>query len=768
VKALWPSLQSTLLASVALATAWQPARAQDASAAAPQNTQAAASSLSVEEVVVTAQRREQRLQDTPVAVSAYSTRSLAARGVTNISQLGQFTPSLVIQQANHGGGGGSTMAAYIRGVGTGDYNLPTDPAIGVYIDGVYLARSIGGLLSLPDVQQIEVLKGPQGTLWGRNSLGGAINIVTTQPSVSGPLQGTLEGRFGTYGRRDFSASINGPIVDDAIGGKFSISTLNSDGYGKSLATGIRLNDEDRFIVRGALRFKFANDLSLTLDADYTQQRQHPPVVSLGALLPPSSLVDLYNDLVAIPADASLGLPPGSTYGSKFLPASPYQNYVEGKLADNFRTGGLAATLVWNPSSALQVKSITAVRDLDALIDVDGDGEPYQVVAEQTHERDLQVSEELQVGGRVLDGRLTYLAGLYFFTETGHSRDDIQIFDGLYQATGNPALALNTDEFQRMKATSYAAFTQETYALLPNLRVTAGARVNYDQKDYDAFVNAPQLGTVAIPDQAKSPHWVSFTPKLGLDWNPTQQVLLYTSYAEGFKSGGISPPLVGLPLTSYSPETLRSYEVGAKTEWFDRRLTANFAAYYSIYHDIQLTTVITLPNGGVGRPVQNGGNADIYGFEGELVATPIERLTLNLSAAYTHDRFTYVTPAAAAGVGAYVGERLPDIPDYNFSVGAQYVFLTSLGDVTLRSDYSASGEAQLAVGDPGSDRDPYGLLNARIAFVPRSIPGLEVSVDGTNLTDRTYLTFSQNFAAASSRLQSPGAPRMVFGTIRYKF
>ncbi len=761
------SARSILLATVALTAAGSAAQAQEAGAAPP-TPQAAPSTVGLEEIVVTAQRREERLQDTPVAVTAYSTHALEARGVTNLSQLGQFTPSLVLQQTNRGGGGGSATAAYIRGVGTGDYNLPTDPAIGVYVDGVYLARSVGGLMSLPDVQQIEVLKGPQGTLWGRNTLGGTINIVTTQPSLSGPVQGLVLGRVGSYGRKDLTISVNGPIVDGRIAGKLSLSTLNTDGWGLSEQTGERLNSQHRFIARGALRFALTTDLSLTLNADYTRQRGQPPVISLGAFLPPSGLINLYNTLVAIPMDKALGLPVGSAYGPQFVTSNKFHNFAQGQLADDFDSGGASATLQWSPSSAIQVKAITAVRALHARIDVDGDMTPYPAVAEQTVERDVQVSQELQVGGKLLDGRLTYLAGAYFFTEIGHSADHTQIFDGLFQATGNKALALNTDTFQRMKATSYAIFTQETYALLPNLRFTAGARLNYDRKDYDAFVLSPQLHTVAIPDQAKSPHWTSFTPKLGVDWNPTERVLLYASYSEGFKSGGISPPLIGVPPAPYSPEKLRSYEIGAKTEWFDRRLTANFAAYYSSYRDIQLTTIIQLPNGGLGRPVQNGGNARISGAEIEIVAIPVERLTVNLSASYTHDRFTFVSPGVGAAVGAFVGERLPNIPDYSVTVGAQYVWPTTLGDLTVRGDFSEIGRAQLAIGDPASYRSAYPLLNARIAFTPKSVPGLEVALEGTNLTNEVYLTYSQTVTATSLRLQSPGPPRMVNVTAKYKF
>ncbi len=718
--------------------------------------------------MVTAQRREQRLQDTPVAVTAFSSKSLVERGVTNLVQLGQFTPSLNVQPTNRGGGGGSSIAAYIRGVGTGDYLIPTDPAIGVYVDGVYIARSIGGLLSLPDIERIEVLKGPQGTLYGRNTLGGAISLVTEQPRLTGDVEGLLEGRVGTYDRRDVIASVNGPIVDDRIAAKLSVAWLDSDGYGKDDYTKQRLNNEDRIIVRGAVRFRFTPDLELTLDGDYTRQAERPPVASLYNTFAPPTLVKLFNSTVAPQVDGALALPAGSTFGNAFKPSSPYQSYASGPLRDDYDSGGVGATLAWRISPALQFKSITAIRSLQADIDVDADGTPYNILSEQTVARDVQVSQEFDLNGRLLNNKLTYVAGVYLFRELGHSSDDLQVFNGIYQATKNAALALNTNTFQRLDARSYAVFAQADYEFLPKFELTVGGRVNYDQKIYDAFVYQPQLSKIAIPDQASSPDFTSFTPKIGLNWKPTRQLLAYVDYAEGFKSGGISPPLVGVPLQTYQPEKLRSYEVGLKSEWFDRRLTANAAAYYSIHDDIQLTSLLTLPSGGIGKPVQNGGTADTYGYELEVVAVPTQGLTLNLAAAFTHARFSNVSPGVATALGAYVDERLPDIPDYNLNLGAQYVYPSRFGDVTVRADLSETGKEQLTIGDPHSYQNSYLLMNARIAFDPKAMPRLELSVEGTNLTNKTYFTYDQVVTAGQFQLVEVAPPTQLTLTARYKF
>lgn len=730
--------------------------------------QASQTPAGIEEIIVTAERRSQRLQDVPVAMSAFDERALQKRGAARLEDISSIVPSLEIHSTSRPGGGGSSIAAYIRGVGTGDYNIPTDPAIGVYVDGVYLARSVGGLLSLTDIEQIQVLNGPQGTLYGRNTLGGAILVTTRQPLLNGEPDARLGVRVGSNDRADIWMSVNAPLVADKLGAKFSISTLNSDGWARQSLTGRRLSNEHRFILKGALTWAATEELSLTLNADYTRQRQNPPIVPSVLLTAPPARLAQYNTLVAPRVNSVLGLPAGSILDSRWIASDLRTSASTAPVRDDSDNGGASLKITYDRSPALQVNAVTAYRSLDARISVSSDSTPYNVFYSSGHFRDNQFSQEVTVGGTLMDGRLTYLVGAYYFEEQGKNLDEAQIFHGLYEVNRAVADALDTNTFQDLRAKSYALFTQETFALLPNLNITAGARINKDKKDYFGFVLRPQANLVGVPPQTNQGEWTSFTPKVSIDWKPMQDVMLYGSYAEGFKSGGVTTPILGFAPSTYEPETLKTYEAGFKSSWLDRRLTLNAAAYTSRYEDVQLTSIVALPGGGSGRPTQNAGDAKIRGAEFELVAIPVRGLTLNAAGGLTHARFKTLIPGAVSALGSRVGDRLPQIPDYNFSGGAEYRFDAAGGELSLRADIRVTGKTHLTAGDVDSFRDAYTLVNLGATYAPAWAPNLELALRGTNVTDRDYIVFSSRSPSTGIRGVIPGAPREWFLTASYRF
>lgn len=722
----------------------------------------------LEEIVVTAERRSERLQDVPVAVTAFDADRLEARGVQGLGDISALVPSLEIHSTSRPGGGGSSIAAYIRGVGTGDYNIPTDPAIGIYVDGVYLARSVGGLLSLTDIEQVQVLNGPQGTLYGRNTLGGAILVTTRQPLTSGDGESRVGLRLGSDKRRDAWFSVNAPLVEDRVGLKLSASTLNADGPARQVLTGRRLGDEHRDILHGALRFDLADDLALTVNGDYTRQRQNPPMVMGLSLTAPPARLAQYNSLVAPSVNARLGLPAGSVLDARWLSPDAETSYSTSAARDDSDIGGASAKFSFTPTPALEVNAITAWRKLKARIAVSSDATPYNVFDASNLFRDRQFSQELTAGGTLLDGRLNYLAGGYYFREHGKTQDLAQIFHGLYEAGGGAANALDTLTLQDMVAESYAVFTQETLALAPGLNLTAGARLNHDRKDYTGTVLRPQLGTVGVPEQAQDAGWTSFTPKVSLDWRPSDAVMLYGSYAEGFKSGGVTTPILGFAPSSYKPETLKTVELGMKSTLLDRRLLVNAAGYVSRYNDVQLTSIVALPGGGSGRPTQNAGNAHIKGVELDITAMPLRGLTLNAGGGYVHARFSSLLPGAVAALGAQVGDRLPQIPDFNLNAGAEYRFDAAGGSLTLRGDVKVTGRTQLTAGDPLSLRDSYALVNVGLTYEPEFADGLSLSLRGSNITDRRYLVFSSRSPSTGIRGAIPGAPAEWSASAQYRF
>ncbi|MET3828184.1 iron complex outermembrane receptor protein [Sphingomonas sp. PvP055] len=729
------------------------------------------------DIIVTAQRREQRLQDTPVSITALSATALASRGITNLAGVSNFAPNLELHPTNRPAGGGSSFAGYIRGVGTGDFQFPTDPGIGVYVDDVYLARSVGGLLSLEDIARVEVLKGPQGTLYGRNTIGGAINVITTEPILAGGPTGQLRGRVGSYGRVDGSAVINAPLIDDTLGAKLSVSYLTDRGYGTRILDGAHYASENRFIVRAGVKWQVSPDVTFKVNADYTRQRQNPPSGYEIAFVPSGATVAKiarYNQYAAPYLNGTLGLPTGSVYDARWVSKSPYDIYSLGLQQDDSDIGGVSGVLSAQIAPNVTLKSITAWRSVDALINVDGDQTPYPLQQSRTKLYDNQYSEEAQLGGTAFGDRLNFLIGGYLFREKGNSSVYTRSFEGIYEAliarglTPTAADAGNTYTTFFTQADSQAIFTQETLKLTRTVSLTAGGRFNHDRKRYATSVVRPQNNMTVVPLSSAVADWNSFIPKIGLDWKPVRDVLLYASYSKGFKSGGFGASTVAsTPTPEYDPEKLTSYELGVKSSWLNDRLTFNLAGFYSQYRNIQLTVqgVDAVTNANI-RTTQNAGGSDIKGFELEATARPARGVSLNLGMGYVDARFNSLT-AAAVTSGFTLNSRVPQIPDWSINGGAEYRFNAG-GAWALRGDVSYKGSQFLTAADPTSYQSPFALVNARLSWKPAALRGIELAIDGTNLTDKLHFFYKATLAPTGQYVAIPDAPREIYGTIRFAF
>lgn len=762
---------------LALLIAAAPAWAQDAAPAATEpsaqpgpTTEAeteAAEQTQGNDIIVTAQRRSQRLQDVPISVVAITGANLEDRGATNIKTVTNFIPNVELTNTNRPTAGGSAYAAWIRGVGSGDYAFPTDPGVGIYVDGVYLARTIGGLLSLADIERVEVLRGPQGTLYGRNTIGGAINVVTKAPTLSGAPNGQIMGRYGSYGRADLLGQFSAPIVNDKLGFKASASYFSSDGWGRRIYTGERLNGEDRLVLRGALLAEVAPDFTIDFRADYSRQRNLGAVAQIAEVTGTPALIARFNQFAAPGQAAKTGLPVGTVYGSAFALPGTYNTASTSPLSDDYDIGGGALTLTYAPARKFNVKSITAYRKLKSRIQVDGDNSPFTISFTDETIHDNQFSQELQANGTLLGGRLTYVAGIYYFREKGTSDRLSGSFNGVFEVTGVASDARNTFNEADFKAESYAAYTQNDLELFDGLELSLGGRLNRDKKTYTLQVSLPQRGVISIPRRSRTAKWTSFTPRVGLNWKPTEDILLYTSYSTGFKSGGFANPTAVSDAPVYDPEKLNTVEVGAKTQWLDRRITANVAGFYSKWKEIQLNVIVPGPTGGVVNLTSNGGDAELYGFEAELSARPAAGLSLNVGLGYTHNEFTRLS-AGAITAGVNLGTKLPHVPAWSLVGGAQYSWSLPVGEFMIRGDTSYRSRQFLTIGDPTSILDGYALVSARASFQPRAVPGLEIGVEGTNLTNKRYLVYDQNASIFGVLINQPGDPRLVAVTAAYRF
>lgn len=724
---------------------------------------AAQSDAQVEEIIVTAQRRETNLQDTPIAITALSSAALDARGVKNIGNLENFAPNLQINQGRPDGGG-STAAITIRGVGQNDAQFPNDPGVGLYVDGVYSARSYGGLIGLVDIERIEVLRGPQGTLFGRNTIGGAVNIVTTPPSQE--FGGQVNFLYGSYNRFEAKASLNLPLIDDKLALRMSAGFTRADGLGRQILTGQQMSNENRKVFRLAFRATPSDDVTIDLVADYTHQRQNPSAGKMLTAVPSTTglIEGLFNPVIAEIENAQSGLPAGSVFDNRFVTDNRYDNFGTAPLADNLDSGGAALTFSWKASDALTIKSITALRAYKAHIALDQDYSPYSIISTDDRQSQEQYSQEFQAFGGLLGGRLRYLLGLYYFKEIGRDYNKVSIVPNTLPVAGFEIAQIADIG---LSATNYAAFGQIDFDLLDNLTVTVGVRQNHEHKRFNRQFTHLQGGDVFIPYQVLEKSWNSFTPRFGLNWKATDDVMIYASYAEGFKGGGWNPrpTTAAAGVRPFEPESIKTFELGAKTQWFDRRLTLNIAGFYSRYNNIQLPVAYGLPDGTLVIETQNAGESEIKGLEVELIARPVRQASIQIGYGYFHNQYVSIVP----GASITAANRLPDAPEHTLNIGADYRFdLGSSGKLTIRGDAAYRSEVfKDAVNTPLIRQPGYWLASGRISWTSEN-ERFGIQVFGNNLFDTKYLATGFDASSLGEIVGFYGRPREFGVQGSYKF
>ncbi len=675
----------------------------------------------VEEVLVTARRRTENLQDVPISVTAFSGEVLEQRGMYFLEDVANFAPNVNISNGRVDGGG-STAQIYIRGVGQSDFLFPNDPGVGLYVDGVYMARSVGANLALADIESIEILRGPQGTLYGKNSIGGAVKVTTTRPN--GEFDASLKVTGGNYDRLDVQGVVRFPVTD-TLSGKLSYASLNRDGYVRRLYDGMDLGNENKDVARAALLWEPTDTFSLLLNADVTSQNQNGAGGNLiDTFQSRTGLIEnLYNPVVA-PYLINQGLPgaqPGDVFDDRWVTGNTTESWGTAEARDDADIWGVSATADWDFSSSASLKSITAYREIDAKFARDSDASPFPIISTNNKHRQEQFSQEFQVSGEANDGRLNWLGGVFYMEEKGRDFNDVKILSGTLGAVG---FEIDQTALSRIRTTSIAGFLHGSYALSERFSVSGGVRYTSEDKEYFKDVVNTVTGNTVIPPRTLDTTSDAYSPKISLEYTPNDDFLVYASVARGFKSGGFNPrPTNGnvgeLP---FDPEFVTTYEVGAKTTWFDRRLVANLTVFYSDYKDMQVTIVRAVPgpDGVFGTPddnvageVENAAKARLSGFELELFARPSEAWELQFGAGYLDNEYAELDPR----VPFSEQNELPDAPKWTLNAGvARYVSLARSGSLSFRLDASYTSKS---FNEPfnftGVMQDELTLLNGNITW-----------------------------------------------------
>ena len=743
MRSIW--LAGSLLTALAGIGLSGTARAQEAAAAASADTGA------LEEIVVSARRRTESLHDTPVAITAISTSQLESKAAMTIGDLQGAAPNILITQQNSGAAAANLS---IRGLTFADIEKSFDPTVAVVVDGVFMGTSTGQYFDFFDISKLEILRGPQGTLFGRNTIGGVINITRSRPT--GEWGGKFDISYGRFGTSAVRTVLNVPVIKDVLAAKLFFFKSKTDGFFTSASSGDHVGGNDNKNFGASLLFTPAGS---SFNALLTVEKQKQ------TFQPYNSNIAKTGELFCVfePANECNRNTKGDLYTYFGQPAQGTYSSPAETLEMNWDLGGVHFTAV----TGYRNSSEDQTQDFDA-----SSSDLYYTRRVQTFH---QFSQELRASGKFTD-TFDYVGGLYYYDSGYKLTQGTRLFGG----DAGTQVVSGT-------AKSTAAFVDFNWGFIDKWRLNFGGRYTKDKKSLDNFYFAP-LG-------APSKSFSKFTPKVGVDFRPTEDYMLYASFSRGYRSGGFSnrAQTVISTNTPYEPEIVDSTEVGAKLEFFDRRLAANIALFNAKYKGLQQNT--TIPGGPTGNEtiVSNVGSAKIRGVELDLIGRATQNLTLNLSLGTLNSHFEgFITKAPVGGVLErfdYSDNDLIYNPKFTLSVGAQYKQPVSFGELAFNVGYRhiAEYDQQISQGpitvvgtganlinvvngnDPRVRAAAQNLVDASITteFDTHGTGKWKATLYGRNLTNDLGTSAAFTVAGLWS-FASPREPRTYGVTLGYEF
>ncbi|MAT52765.1 MAG: hypothetical protein CMK32_16435 [Porticoccaceae bacterium] len=775
----------------------------------------------LEEIVVTARKSAETLQTTPVAVSAISEEIMVQKQLLQMVDLQRSAPSLSL---NTGGTGpASILYASIRGQAQNSPNSVTDAAVGVYVDGVYLGRPIGSNLGFLDVGQVEVLRGPQGTLFGRNTTGGAITVTTNRPDTAA-FGGHVKAEVGNYNLRHIETVLNVPINDE-LATRFAYRWNERDGYIDNPFYSEDFKDVDEaYSARGSVLWTPTDtpvEVFFSIDHEYYKDNGTPTTViaynddaRAASFLP--NVAQLFASVGYNPRDfegqfdKTFGFVQTAVLDDELMTPSNYTRATGATLDFQVEMG--EATL----------RSITAYRESVSSNQNDLDGSPVDIISFFSEYGNRQWSQEVQLSGNLTDN-LYLVGGLYHFEESGYEFSHAHQFGVFIQnfiAMGIVPPFSYRNTFSNYSAKSQGAFVQANYDLTDKLRLTAGYRYTQDERN---IVRAPESNYIPQPGLPVScgltAAELGFDPTgfplsacqiragedfgypayvVSLDYQLNDDIFVYAKHSRASMAGSLNTREVPAPFSfAVDPETVQDIEVGMKADLLDDRLRANVAAFYMEGEDVQrIINAFNSAGTGLTQFNTNTGDTEIQGLELELTAIPWDGMEINFSAAvldgeyvsgsFTEERFDSQGNVVTVDRS---NEEIPRLPELTYSIGATQRFNLDIGELTAHLDYSyiddqalvtvtgtpdpnpvidAQNRADAKFVNDNATIDGYGLLNARLALQLNS-PDVEIALWGRNLTDEEYNTnVFESWTALGFLLHNQGNPRTYGASVTYRF
>jgi iron complex outermembrane receptor protein len=770
-----------------------------------------ATSVGLDEIVVTARKRSEDNQQAPVAITAFNSQDIQRLGITSVTDLGTQTPSLNFQQSPY-----DVFGSFIgmRGQQATEVIVTQTPPVGLYVDDVYYPNTLmTSLENLEGIDQVEVLKGPQGTLYGRNTTGGAVKITTKLPDYDA-TSGDFQVGYGRFNEQTVSGSLNLPIVSEhvALGLTGQYSNLG-DGYGRDIGNGVPLETSKSEAVRGTLRLDLTDNWQVLVRGEWAHAISTQNIEDLDYVVPGFSVAAAAvaaqigamtpEDYKILGGLLTTGAPPaGSTpaqIAAFFADVNKGRTALASYICATCRTvtygtqaqlagfgitnvpvvphavldlsgGSVVSTYQFSPD--VYLKSITAFEKTVRSTASSESASPFFLVNGIGDDQNPhQFTQEIQLGGDAFDHKLKWVTGYYYYQLQGD--DDAQNVE-VIPFEPNPIIAQS--EFTD---TSNSGYAQGTYALTSDVHATAGVRYTSEQTKLTLgnrnavacdVQGVPPTGEPCTANFYNSFHNTSYTG--GLDWQALEHLLLYAKTSSGFRAGGTNQR--SNPALPYAPETVTDYEIGAKSEWFEQRLRANLALYHSNYKEIQ-RTISVIEAGSLITAVQNAASAKINGAELEVTARPFRPLRLSAFTAYTDPKYDSYNGVNAVGTPVNLaGNAFPNVSRWQAGIAGTYTLNDSLGalDTTVDSSFRSTVDYVPDDHTPASAfstvQGSYALLNARMSQQITKW-NTTVSLWGKNIANRHYFVGGNDFSQSLGYAYTiPGDPATFGIEIRQRF
>ncbi|WP_339719010.1 TonB-dependent receptor [uncultured Paraglaciecola sp.] len=715
-----------------------------------ESTLAEKESKGLEKILVTAQKRTQNINEVPISISTMSSDAISQTGVRQLKDVAEFVPNLTISD-----GTDFSSEVRIRGVGANSRNIGFDTRVGVYLDGVYLGQSPALNQELLDLERIEVLRGPQGTLFGKNTVAGAINLISKEPTDT--LEGHVGAELGNLNAKQLTASLNLPL-SDKLAAKFSFNKQTRDGFVTNLATGNdNINEQDATSYRAQIRYDMSENVKANLSIDGMQSDR----------------------------TSYTGEPITNTFGSELTSESPelFEISSTSDPVEERDINGIALTLDWSLDNGHDVRSITAFRDSEISYSNDSDYSSLDLLYIGYNDAYEQTSQEFQYISPA-NSKLEYVAGLYLYSQDSETSRTVFASAISAQLFGTDPSNPTTNHGD-VETTTVALFVSGDYELSEHLKLGFGVRLSTEDKKVDWVTigtgsGAFGIATGSVIDKRTDNH---IAPTVSLNYALNDELNTYIKYGNGYKSGGYNLDFIDTSTLEggigYDKETVDNFEVGVKGSVLDKNLSFSFAAFHAKYSDYQVNQFIDLGEGQTSISIRNAAEVETNGLEAEVTYLLTDELTLNFSAGLLDTEFVSF-PGGGAGGSDASGNQLPRAPESSFNLGLQYYYpIDAFGaDLLARLDYAYSDSYYTDVNNIKSqllasgDNVAFGsvpsnsLLNARLGLISHD-DDWTVSLWARNLTDEVYLT-NNNRDFFGTLVNYYGTPRTFGIELEYKF